>query len=237
MRIIDIFFPQNVKCIICGREDNRYGLCEECYNSLPFITGRTCVKCGGRVLDDQIVCDECAKYDHIFNKCYSIFDYDEVIKSKLIKFKQSGYKNIGQTLSYLVSEYLDNLDIDIDIIIPMPIHSNRLKDRGFNQSEILCERLTGRYKKLVIKDILFRILDTPHQTGLSRFNRMENLSGAFILKKPSRIKGKKILLIDDIFTTGSTFDECAKVLYKAGAKTVDCLCLPRGLVYKKEKGK
>ena len=227
MKVIDLFFPQSTRCVFCGREDHKYNLCDECLTSLPFINTRTCIKCGGRVLPDEVACKDCSIVKHIVDVNYSILDYDEYVKSKIVNFKQNKQRKIGVAFAYIMKEFFDNLHLDIDVIIPVPIHTNRLKERGFNQSEILASKLGDK----VDNHILERIKDTPHQTGLSRKNRRENLNRSFSVVDKSKVKGKNILLVDDIYTTGSTLDECARTLYKCGAKSVQSLCLARGLVY------
>lgn len=231
MKVIDIFFPSNIKCIFCGDEDYKHGICDKCLENLPYIKGRTCVKCGGHVLKDEIICHECEKNEHAFHSSYALFDYDGDIKIKINQFKQSGAKYLGHTFAHMLSDFYEKLDMKVDLILPMPIHPNRLKERGFNQSELLCEVIAKNHPKLVNKDLLIRIKDTPHQTGLNRDNRLMNLSNAFEITNLKKVRNKRILIIDDIYTTGSTLDECAFTLLKAGAKSVIGLCLARGLVY------
>lgn len=231
MKIFDLFMPRNIKCAFCGEEDYKYGICDKCLETMPFIKGRTCVKCGGRVLNDEIICRECEKVDHAFNNSYALFDYTGDIKRAINLFKRNGNLAIGRAFSHIICDYIERMDIKVDMIIPMPIHPNRYNERGFNQAEILCGEIANRYPKLLNNDILIRIKDTPHQTGLNRDNRLLNLSGAFQITNIKKVKNKKILVIDDIFTTGSTLDECAFALLKAGAKSVQGLCLARGLVY------
>jgi len=234
MRIFDIFFPQRAKCIFCNDENDKFGICDNCYESLPWIIGNTCEKCGGHVVADEKICDQCKDYNHVFKINYSIFDYDDVIAKKIIEFKQSRYKHIGEVFADIVLDFYEKLNLKVDIVIPVPIHENRYRDRGFNQSQILASKIDDVYSGLVDNNVLKRIKDTPHQTGLSRNNRQENLNKAFEVIDKKKIKGKKILLIDDIYTTGSTLDECTTTLLKAGAKSVVSLCLARGIVYKDE---
>ena len=110
------------------------------------------------------------------------------------------------------------------MIIPVPISERRLKERGYNQSEILCNELP---KDLVKTEVFARIEDTPHQTGLGRSNRLSNLKGAFKVLDKKSIKGNVVLILDDIYTTGSTLNECARTLKSAGAKKVIGLTLAR----------
>ena len=225
MKILDLIFPQNVKCIFCSKEVDEYGICKECYEKLPFITGKTCIKCGGKS-GDSSVCIECKNSRHEFEQVFSILEYSGDTKQKILAFKQNKRKNIGVAFSEIVGEYFEKLDISFDVILPVPIHENRLKERGYNQSEILLQRIDNTYGR-VYKNIFVRTKDTPHQTGLSKDHRENNLKNAFKVLDKSKIKNKTVLLFDDVYTTGSTFDECAKTLKKCGAFKVYGLCLCR----------
>ena len=224
MKIIDLFFPQFNKCIFCHKETSESNICKSCYSKLPFINGKTCDKCGGAMNDDGL-CGDCKKIRHEFLKCYCIFDYDKEIQEKLIAFKQNKRKNIGEGFSYIVKEYFSKIKMKFDLVIPVPIHENRLKERKFNQSEILASKIS-----IANSEIMKRVKDTPHQTGLSRKNRENNLTSAFEILDKRKVKGKVILLVDDIYTTGATLDECARCLYNVGAKAVYGLCLARGKI-------
>ena len=224
MDIIDLFFPRQVKCIFCGRETKEYGICEDCYDHLPFVEPPYCVKCGGHVIGKGHVCVECKKKETEIDSCYSVlYDIDDVAK-KIVSFKQSGAKYLGESFAYLIEDKFKQINERIDMIIPVPISERRLKERGYNQSEILCNELP---KDLVKTDVFARIEDTPHQTGLGRSNRLSNLKGAFKVLDKKSIKGNVVLILDDIYTTGSTLNECARTLKSAGAKKVIGLTLAR----------
>lgn len=229
MRLIEALFPQIIKCIFCGEESEQVGVCDECYSTLPFISGKTCMFCGGRLTGDEEVCYDCKSHEILFNQNFCVFEYIDQVKSKILSFKQNGIKNIGYVFADFMLEKFKSLDIDFDLVTPVPIHENRLKERGFNQSEILASGIKSFCGKVDI-NIFTRIKDTPHQTGLSRENREMNLDGAFVVQKGSKLKDKNILLIDDIYTTGSTLNECAKSLFLAGAKSVYSLCLARAVI-------
>ena len=229
--ITDLFFPQGVKCFVCGIETSDLGICDSCYAKLPFIKGNICQKCGGEKLGSGKVCLDCKGRDYYFHKNYSIFHYEDNMQKYILSFKNGGRKYLGETFSKFIKNYLRHIKLEFDIIIPVPIHKNRIKERGFNQSEVLCQSLD----EFVVDNSVFkRVKDTPHQTGLNRENREENLEGAFEVVSPDKIKDKKILLIDDIYTTGSTINECAKELLKSGATSVNSLCLARARVNKLE---
>lgn len=223
MKILDLLFPQNIKCIFCGKEDDNYGICDDCYAKIPFITGKTCKKCGGKIKSGQ-VCIDCKGANYSFEKVFSICEYTDIIRYAILKLK-SGSKFVSRPLSELVSNYFDTLNIEYDFIVPMPIHPNRLKERGFNQSKLLLEEVRRNCK--VREDIIIRSKDTPHQTGLNRDNRKTNLDGAFKVLNKNDIKDKIIVIFDDIYTTGSSMEECAKTLKECGAKNVFGVCLAR----------
>lgn len=227
MNPLDLFFPRQVKCIFCGRETKIFGICDECYNLLPIITGSTCIKCGVRMVGKGKACVECKNRQTALDRNYAVLEYKDDIQSKIIAFKQGGVKHIGETFAFLIYNKFKEIDENIDLIIPVPISEERKKIRKYNQSEVLaCELLeSGK----VVTDILLRPQDTPHQTGLGRKNRETNLKGAFKVKDKLKIKNKNILLLDDIYTTGSTLNECAKTLKDAGANSVIGLVLARAV--------
>ena len=232
MSIIDLFFPRNVKCIFCRSETKKFGICDNCLSKLEFIKEQVCQKCGVSVNGKTKICIECKGKNFNFDRNYAVLDYDGDVRDKIIGFKQNGNKYIGEAFAWLIEhKYRElNLDDKIDIIIPMPINDKRLKERGYNQSEVLSLELesTGKVNTSIIK----RIKDTPHQTGLSREHREANLHGCFAVIDKKKIKGKNILIIDDIYTTGSTINECASTLLKAGANTVTSLTLARAEIKK-----
>lgn len=221
----DLFFPRQVKCIFCNRETSKFGICNICYEQLPFITSPTCAICGGSCKGKTHVCLECKGRKFSFEKCYCALDYRDEVQQKIISFKQGGVLHIGEAFAFIIEELFKNIQEEIDIIIPVPINEARLKERGFNQSEVLCANLDHTQK--VDKGILKRTKDTPHQTGLGRQNREDNLEGAFNVEDKQKIKGKTILLVDDIYTTGSTLNECAKTLRKYKPKKIIAMCLAR----------
>jgi ComF family protein len=117
--------------------------------------------------------------------------------------------------------------MDIDVIMPVPLHPARLREREYNQSLLLADQLGRHTRKPVSTSILLRVLATDPQTTLSRHERLQNLRRAFSVSSPETVAGQRILLVDDVFTTGTTLNECAKVLLAAGAESVDALTAAR----------
>lgn len=149
------------------------------------------------------------------------FLYVGVISETVRAFKFSGQKLYGTFLTALALQYLENQYLlnDCDVIIPVPLHKNRLSERGYNQSEIIADVLAKSLNKDVDIDTLFRIRDTLHQSSLTGYRRIENVKNAFIANG-NAVSGKRILLVDDIYTMGETANECARMLIGAGAKSV-----------------
>lgn len=141
-------------------------------------------------------------------------------------FKYGGKINIARLLGRMLASY--PLDFSIyDLLIPVPLHIKRLKERGFNQAVLLSKEIKRAHSIPIEMFGLKRIRATRPQVLLKEKERMLNVKGAFAVKNPANIKGRKVLLIDDVFTTGATVNECAKVLKKAGAERIDVLTLAR----------
>jgi len=153
---------------------------------------------------------------------YHVASYEDIVKKCICLFKYEGKTSLAQILGAVMTEYAErNMNFNaIDMIVPVPLHPVKLRERQFNQSELIAERLAKKFNKKLEKNWLKRIRYTPSQTGLSREQRLRNLKGAFLTKNEADFAGKTVLLIDDVMTTGATLHECAKTLKSAGAKKV-----------------
>ncbi len=158
----------------------------------------------------------------------SLFAYEEIIAGLIHNLKYAGDMNGLDTIEWICAQSALLQDFDSpDIILPVPLHKKRLQQRGFNQSLILAQKLFPNDKKKIRVDLLARKANTQNQTGLSGTERRKNLKNAFSVRNPYKIAGQKAVLIDDVFTTGSTANECAKALKATGAKRVDVLTVCR----------
>ena len=232
MGIVDLFLPRQVKCVVCGDEVDKFGICEKCSRLLTLIPAPTCEICGGENSGKGKVCFECKGRHFNFEKNYSIFSYVNNVRDMVVNFKQNGNKAIGEMFAYFIADKYDEIisKHNVNLIIPVPISDGRLKTRKFNQSEVLCSQISEQNK--INNSLLIRTKETPHQTGLSRQNREDNLKASFEVKDKKILKGKNILIVDDIYTTGATLNACAKVLKDAGAKEIITLTLARAVVKK-----
>jgi len=162
---------------------------------------------------------------------HAVGEYDGVLKKAIKRFKFKKRKKLAGPLGMLLVEYLNRhlWKNHLDMIIPVPLHTKRLSERGFNQTELLALKITEHCHIPTVSGLLFRKRDTKPQFDLPKQQRLFNLRGAFVVRGKKLIQDKNILLLDDIYTTGATTAECTKALKAAGAKSVHILTLSRTL--------
>ncbi len=162
-----------------------------------------------------------------FDRAYSYGFYEGPLRKLIHLFKYSGIKPLGKRLAGLLSRALPGEDdAGFDAVVPMPLHWRRRWRRGFNQSEILA-RLVAAERRIRMIDVVKRVRATAVQAGLTNSNRRKNVAGAFRVFKKAQVAGQRILLIDDVMTTGATASACASALKRAGARSVTLLTLAR----------
>ncbi len=222
-----VLFPPY--CVICGKklpfgvaDDHR--LCEACHGDMPYLLGEVCEICGKPVQEGGL-CDLCLRHRPVFEKGIAAFVYDDV-REGIARFKYRAGKIDGDTFGKLMADYLQCHHEDwigeIDVVIPVPLHPKKERSRGFNQSGILCEWIAEGCDLHYEAGVLKRLKHTKAQSKLKWEKRANNLKGVFSAKDCT---GKTILLVDDIFTSGATANECSRVLYRSGAKKVLVFCL------------
>ena len=226
--IVDFFIP--AYCGICKQKlsHNEKVVCDKCFYSIPVITQPFCERCGRPT--DETVCNECIEYPHQFSRARAIGRYDGILGELIMLFKHKNKISIGKRLGSMLAVILQSDEFLScgDIIVPVPLHRVARRRRGYNQSEILaCEvsKVTGIP---VLSKTLYRVKATKAQTGLPHEERKENVEDAFKVKG-NEVKGKKVILIDDVCTTGATLDECANKLNKAEAIDVYALVCARAV--------
>ncbi len=227
---INLLFPPTCSC---GKNMTRSGdrpLCRECFAQLKFIKPPYCSCCGGAFPCDgeNHLCGICLKSTWVFDRARSLFSYEKIIAKLIHDLKYSGKTTGLKPLKWASkrSTVLNDLHTP-DLIIPVPLHIKRLRKRGFNQALVFTRSLFPGEKKKIKYNILTRKTDTPSQTGLSGRERRINLRNAFVVKKVEEVTGKNILLVDDVYTTGSTANECAKALKAAGCRKIEVLTICR----------
>ena len=173
-------------------------------------------------------CGTCRKRPPAFTQAWSLFPYQTPLKEAITLFKYQGKLALAQPLTQAMIPALPALP-PLDGIIPVPLHPRRLREREYNQAHLLAHRLGQELGIPLILASLLRIRPTPPQTSLPKKARLTNLRKAFSVTSPALIKGQRILLVDDVFTTGTTLHECAKTLRQAGSGPVYGLTLARML--------
>lgn len=217
--IMDLLYPRNLSCVLCGEpivQEHESNLCQICLGSIQFNYGVVCKICGRMLASSEVyhICQNCRVLDRFIDGGTSVVIYDEFIKKLMFDFKYYNKKYIGHTMAVMMVNTLIQVDLEeeFDYIVPVPLHNSKLKKRGFNQAYLIASYI-GEITGLPIKDILVRTRNTPPLNDHSSEERYQILENAF--KTSGEISGR-VLLVDDIFTTGHTLNHCAKVLKHSG---------------------
>ena len=224
---MEVVYPSNVKCAHCNREiptsvADKY-LCVECFCKIATISGKTCLMCGEPLISQAKYCLRCKKTTFNFSHAYSYGAYEGLLKQLIHNFKFNNKPYLYKSLAHmLVLAYILQVQPKhkIDAVTYVPIHSQRLKMRGYNQCELLAHEFCKNTQLTLYKNLLTKTKHTKAQANLPLDERKTNLKNAFEITNKDIVCGKTILLIDDIFTTGSSCEECATVLKKYGAHEV-----------------
>jgi len=235
--LIDLIFPDN--CRVCEEplvsqppfKNSRIPVCSQCLNApRAFEAEFYCVACrtpfvNRAPLDDSGVCALCRLGVNGFDQVYSFGAYDGTLRKLIHVFKFDGVRTLQRPLGDLLARALPR-ELGFDAIVPMPLHWRRRWSRGFNQAELLAKEI-GRRWGVPVRNLVRRKKATIPQAGLTSAQRRKNVQGAFAIKPGMRLDGKRVLLIDDVLTTGATASACARVLKRAGAAHVTFLALAR----------
>jgi len=210
-----MFFPP--WCIGCGREGEY--ICDACRRQLPFIYPPVCSVCG-RPLTVDNTCPGCIGSQVKIDGIRAPFLFNGVIRQAVHEFKYRNLKAIAPLFAGFLHDYLVENPLPYDVIVPVPIHQRRYRERGYNQSSLIAREL-GRMSGLpVVDDCLIRKINTPPQVRTtSALERWKNIADAFACAD-RRLTAKHVLLIDDVSTSGATMDACATALKNAGAASV-----------------
>lgn len=175
----------------------------------------------------RCVCGKCLSEKNLFQEGLYGFYYENKLRDAIHSFKFSGRKDVGRYMVGLVEKKIVAFSFRFDCIIPLPVTEKRLKERGFNQSFIIAEEISRMTGKSIYHSILHKTKETRDQYSLSKDERKKNIKGAFSLTNNSLIQGKKVLLVDDLYTTGQTAREAARILLRGKAESVVFFALAR----------
>lgn len=227
--LVQLVYP--LRCPVCDQIVTPYGekICLECMKKLQYIEPPYCLKCGKKLEDEeQEFCRDCAKKTHFFLRGRALYGYDSVAKS-IYRLKYGNRREYASFYGEDVARYLGEFirRIQPDGLIPIPLHAARKRKRGYNQAKLLADAISYYTGVPVYDKIVVRIRNTVPLKKLNPVERQNNLKKAFIIRG-NDVKLKTVILIDDIFTTGSTIDEVAKVLLEAGVERIYFITLACG---------
>ena len=220
--ILNILYPR--RCPVCGGIVKPTGklICPACFRELSFVKSPTCKKCGKEIEDETMeFCEDCMNHRHVYEYGAALLNYNDAAKNSMVQIK---YHNKREYLDFYgavlaVRHERTIRKMNVDVIIPVPIHPSRRRKRGFNQAEVLAKIMGERLGIPVRTDLLKRTKKTLPQKELSAGERLKNLSGAFQAEEvPKEIR--RVLLVDDIYTTGSTIEACTRALKASGVQTI-----------------
>ncbi|MDE2366210.1 MAG: ComF family protein [Betaproteobacteria bacterium] len=211
-------------CLLCGAE-SRDDFCDPCRHDLPHLTRDHCMVCTLPLTGSRI-CGACLANPPAFDRSVAALEYAFPVDALLHALKYQANLAMARVLADLLAARIDPVDLP-DRIVPMPLHSARLHERGFNQALEIARRVSKKTGVALLPDVCQRVRDTPSQTGLPWKEREQNIRGAFTCE--TSLEGKHIAVLDDVMTTGSTLNELAKVLRKRGATRVSGWIVARTL--------
>lgn len=219
---LDLIFPRF--CVGCGLEGA--WLCNKCKKDIIEVLAQICPDCG-RLSQNGRYCPRCRKGKSLKGIIVAAYYEEGAIREVVHNFKYNSVTELSDILARLLINAYKKANLKIDLITFAPLHPKRLAQRGYNQAEILAQKLSLK-TGTELKNLLKKTRSTKRQVEMSGKNRRKNLIGAFVLNGKQNIKNKKILIVDDITTTGATLNECALVLKNKGAKEIWGLVVARG---------
>ena len=213
-------------------------MCPDCLQAPQPYRGVECVRCGlflqgPAALHGTLDCGLCRRGTFVFEQARSFAPYEGILQALIQRLKYDGYRPLAKPLGRFLAEAVRRLDAQpFDLTVPVPLHRRRQRQRGFNQAALLAAQVAPLLGTPPGNKDCVRVRDTPPQTGLRAAARRKNVAGAFHVPEPQRIEGRRVLLIDDVLTTGATANSCAQALLDAGAQGVWVATLARAHVAK-----
>jgi len=239
--VFSIFFPSDCRlCSIPLVNISRLPVCRECLDSIRPIRTPQCVQCGERLLLAQLLvgdgrCQGCRDFEPEFDRAVSFGEYAGALRGlvHLLKYDKvlPAAPVLGRMLADAIAQLANGGNDSLPLIVPVPLHSSKRGERGFNQAELIVSAAVKHLPQRmeVASGVLKRERPTHSQVGLTREERVANMRGAFRVVDPQRVKGRAVIVVDDVMTTGTTVSECARVLKKAGADKVWAATVARTL--------
>lgn len=234
LKLVDWVYPR--RCPVCGdivKSGKGAGyICPECREELHYVEPPVCLKCGKHIEnEEQEYCGDCTSIPKHFVRGYPVFVYDGALRDSVMAFK---YKNKREYAAFYAEEIVRRhgqtlQGLDVDGLVPVPVHKSRRRRRGYNQAEILAKELSKRLAIPYYGKELYRVERTSAQKNLNDKERQKNLKSAF-KRRRNGVKLKKVILVDDIYTSGATIEACTRVLLGTGVEQVyyTGICIGQG---------
>ncbi len=231
-----VLFPAD--CRICGEpllNISRLPVCPGCLGAMEPVHGKVCSICGERVLssyaltdpDGLMRCPLCRRVDRPFERAVAYGSYDDGLRELIHLLKYNGVRPAAEVLGRMLAETIVALEPEFEqdevLVVPVPLYKAKRRPRSFNQAELIMRsalKHLGNTQLQLAIDILQRVRETRSQIGLTAHQRRENLRGAFAVSSAGEVTGREVLVVDDVYTTGTTVSECARILKRAGAARV-----------------
>ena len=255
-RLLELVFPSNIYCMACGAIIDRsrpYSLCDSCLSELHWVNGRSCERCGkalGADYDGEL-CPDCEDMEHYFDKGVICLEYGMHEREMILSYKYGGRAYMGEKFADMMYDKLAYEGLAyrgrgngavsarkrtdaFDLVVPVPVHKSKLKKRGYNQAQLMAAALAEKLGLLCASEVLVKVKHVDSMSHLNAAERRENIKNSFTMAagQGKIVKDRRILLVDDVYTTGSTVDECGRVLLEAGARSVSIICLAAGTAYR-----
>jgi len=224
--LLDFALPP--RCAGCGEVIEDVGaFCPPCWSKMEWLGNSGCTRCGLPLAGTELdICGRCLAKPPALDRIRAAVAYDDLPRSIALKLKYGRKVALARTMARYMAPLRDEWDDDA-ILIPVPLHRWRLWGRGFNQSNLVARELSHRWKMRLETNLLSRSKQTKPLKGMNHVQRRKAVAGAFKVSGSDGLKGKTVVLIDDVLTSGSTAEACARVLRRAGASRVDLICWAR----------
>ena len=227
--LLDFIYPPF--CALCGcrLSAGERSVCRDCWRSLAVIEAPYCRRCGLPLNSAGSPCPACRSRRRMFSFARSFGPFDERLQQIVHLLKYRHRKSLAEPLARLLASVIerDRRFDNMEAVVPVPLHSVKARTRGYNQSELIASYLAREVGLRLLKKSLRRTRNTPSQSGLGSAQREINVRGAFAVRNPETISGKRLILVDDVLTTGATVDACVQALLQADANEVCVLTVAR----------
>jgi ComF family protein len=229
--VVDVVLPP--RCLACGRiVEEPDALCGRCWGGITFFAPPWCAGCGlpfEHPMGEDAVCGDCARERRAWDRARAVLRYDKNSRQLILGLKHADNTHVAPAFGGWMRRAGGEVLADAEFLVPVPLHWTRLFRRRYNQAALLANAIHAAGGPPVAADCLARRRRTPSQGHLGPLARERNVRTAFAVRRPAEVVGRRVVLIDDVMTTGATVDECARVLKRAGAASVGVLTLARAL--------